>query len=77
MVLGIGNGYNIVGSDAQSISQMVNEVIYLNDGDYALLNKTNFKIYDFNNNEVEREKINIKSNINFLNKDGYNNFMEK
>ena len=38
---------------------MVNEVIYLNDGDYAILNKTNFQIYDLNNNEVKREKINI------------------
>ena len=77
LVLGLGDGYNIVGSDAQSISHMVNEVIYLNDGDYAILNKTNFQIYDFNNNEVEREKINIKSNLNFLNKDGYKHFMEK
>ena len=38
LVLGLGDGYNIVGSDAQSMSQIVNEVIYLNDGDYAILN---------------------------------------
>ena len=43
LVLGLGDGYNIVGSDAQSISHMVNEVIYLNDGDYAILNKTHFQ----------------------------------
>ena len=77
LVLGIGNGYNIVGSDAQSISQMVGEVIYLNDGDYAILNKTNIKIYDSDNKRVERAKINIKSNLNFLNKGGFKHFMEK
>ncbi len=77
LVLGIGDGYNIVGSDAQSISQMVSEVIYLNDGDYAILNKTTIKIFNSNHKRVEREKINIKSNLNFLNKDGFKHFMEK
>ncbi len=77
LVLGLGYGYNIVGSDAQSISQLVNEVIYLNDGDYAILNKTKIQIYDTNNMKVEREKINIKSNYNILSKNGYKHFMEK
>lgn len=77
LVLGIGDGYNIVGSDAQSISQMVSEVIYLNDGDYAILDKAKIQIYNSDHKKIEREKINIKSNLNFLNKDGYKHFMEK
>ncbi len=77
LVLGIGNGFNIVGSDAQSISQMVSEVIYLNDGDYAILNKTDIQIYNSENKKVKRDKINIKSNLNFLSKDGFKHFMEK
>ena len=77
LVLGIGNGYNIVGSDAQSISQLVSEVIYLNDGDYAILNKAKIQIYNSNNKIIKREKINIKSNPNFLNKNGFKHFMEK
>ena len=77
LVLGIGDGYNIVGSDAQSISQMVSEVIYLNDGDYAILDKAKIQIYNSDHKKIQREKINIKSNLNFLNKDGYKHFMEK
>ena len=77
LVLGIGNGFSIVGSDAQSIAQMVGQVIYLNDGDYAILNKTKIQIYNSDNKRVEREKINIKSNLNFLNKNGFKHFMEK
>ena len=77
LVLGIGTGFNIVGSDAQSIAHMVDQVIYLNDGDYAILNKTKLQIYNSNNKKVEREKINIKSNLNFLNKNGFKHFMEK
>ena len=77
LVLGIGEGFNIVGSDAQSISQMVSTVIYLNDGDYAILNKEKIKIFNAENKKVQREKINIKSNLNFLNKDGFKHFMEK
>ncbi len=77
LVLGLGDGFNIVGSDAQSISHLVSEVIYLNDGDYAVLTESEIQIFASDNNKVEREKINIKSNINFLNKDGFRHFMEK
>ncbi len=77
LVLGLGDGYNIVGSDAQSISHLVSEVIYLNDGDYAILNESKIQIFNSDNKRVDREKINIKSNINFLNKDGFRHFMEK
>ena len=77
LVLGLGDGFKVVGSDAQSISQIVSEVIYLDDGDYAFLSASKVEIFDKNNKKVDRKKINITSNVNFLNKDGFKHFMEK
>ncbi len=77
LALGIGENFNLVCSDAQSISTLVNKVIYLEDGDYAFISANKFEIYNQDDKKVFRQMINIKSNFNLINKDGYRHFMEK
>ena len=77
LALGIGENFNVVGSDAQSISSLVKKVIYLEDGDYAFVSADNVEIYNSSDEKVLRHIINIQSDLNFINKDGYRHFMEK
>ena len=37
LAIGLGEGSNFVGSDAQSINHLTNKIIYLEDGDHAII----------------------------------------
>ena len=50
LTIGLGEGSNFVGSDAQSINHLTNKIIYLEDGDYALIKVNNIEIFDKNSN---------------------------
>ncbi len=77
LVIGIGNNYNIIASDVQSISNLIEKVIYLDDGDYALITNKNIIIYDINNKQIKRQSYSVLSDLGVVNKDGYRHFMEK
>ena len=77
LVIGFGNGFNAVGSDAQSISHLVDKVTYLEDGDYALISDSDVKIFDENDNNVDRALVNISLDHGLASKEGYRHFMEK
>ncbi len=77
LAVGIGEGANFVGSDAQSINHLTQKIIYLEDGDYALIKINDIQIYDKNSNVVDRKVINIQSELGTVTKDGYKHFMEK
>ena len=43
LVIGLGENFNVIGSDAQSISNIVKKVIYLEDGDYAVFQEMRYR----------------------------------
>ena len=77
IAIGLGEYSNFVGSDAQSIAHLTKKIIYLEDGDYALLTNNNVNIYDNGSNLVNRQIINVNSEIGLMTKGGYKHFMEK
>ncbi len=77
LIIGLGDNFNVVGSDAHSISHLVDKVIYLEDGDYALITNNNIKIFDDNHNLIKRRIVNIKIDYGLVSKEGYRHFMEK
>ena len=77
IAIGLGEQSNFVGSDAQSISHLTKKIIYLEDGDYALLTNDKINIFDVNSNIVNRQIINVNSQIGLITKGGYKHFMEK
>ena len=77
IVIGLGEGSNFVGSDAQSIAHLTKKIIYLEDGDYALLTSDNVTIYDGHSKVVDRQIVNFNSDIGLITKGGYKHFMEK
>ena len=77
LAIGLGEGANFVGSDAQSINHLTQKIIYLEDGDYALIKINGVEIFDKSSNKIDRKVINIQSEIGLITKGGYKHFMEK
>ena len=77
IAIGLGEHSNFVGSDAQSVAHLTKKIIYLEDGDYALLTNDKVNIFDANSNIVNRQIINVNSEIGLITKGGYKHFMEK
>ena len=77
LAIGLGNKSNFVGSDAHSIDHLTQRIIYLEDGDHALINLDDVQIFNMNDEKVDRKIINIKAEIGLITKGGYRHFMEK
>ena len=77
IAIGLGEQSNFVGSDAQSIRHLTKKIIYLEDGDYALLTPDKVNVFDAKSNIVNRQIINVNSDIGLITKGGYKHFMEK
>ncbi len=77
LAIGLGDKSNFVGSDAHSIDHLTQKIIYLEDGDHALINLEDVQIFNMNDKKVGRKIINIKAEIGLITKGGYRHFMEK
>ena len=79
LILGIGNGENVVASDATAILPLTNSVIHLNDGDMVTVWGDSYEISGFRNDgeKLERKKTKIAWSADAAEKGGYPHFMLK
>ena len=77
LAIGLGDKSNFIGSDSHSIDHLTQRIIYLEDGDHALVETDEVNIFDKNRKKVKRKIINIKAEIGLITKGGYKHFMEK
>ncbi|MFI3286770.1 MAG: glutamine--fructose-6-phosphate transaminase (isomerizing) [Rikenellaceae bacterium] len=80
LVVGIGanNEEFFLGSDASPIIEFTDQVIYLKDGEIAMLRAgEEIKVVDIDNVEVTPEIQSVEMNLGQLEKDGYPHFMLK
>lgn len=54
LAIGVGDGEMYLGSDAMALAPLTNKLIYLEEGDWAVLTKTSVEIFDKDNTPVER-----------------------
>lgn len=54
LAIGIGDEEMYLGSDAMALAPLTNKLIYLEEGDWAVLTQTSVEIFDRDNNPVER-----------------------
>lgn len=78
LVVGIGEGEYFLASDATPIVEYVKDVVYLNDGEIAVINRHKpLKVMNLNNIESKIDIRKLEMNISELEKGGYPHFMLK
>ncbi len=77
IVIGVGNGENIIASDVSALVAHTKDVIYLNDNDIAVVTKDNVEIRNIDNIQVSREISKIEWDVGAAEKGGFEHFMLK
>lgn len=77
LVIGIGDDEMYVGSDAIALAPLTDQLIYLEEGDWAALTRTRVEIYDDQGNPVTRPITRIAVENTRVDKSGHRHFMAK
>ena len=77
LALGIGEDEMYLGSDAMALAQLTTKLIYLEEGDWAILTPTSYEIYDVDDNKVERDITILTGGPAMAEKGNYRHFMLK
>ncbi len=77
LVLGIGFEENFIASDVSALLPVTSRFIYLDEGDFAVLQGTNYQIYDSNSDPKELEISTSQLTADATEKGQYRHFMLK
>ncbi len=77
LVIGIGDGEHFVASDAAAIVRHTRSVVYLEDGEVAVLSRDDFCTTTIDNVQVEKTVHRLTFEIEQIEKAGYEHFMLK
>jgi len=77
LAIGIGEGEMYLGSDAAALNALSNKIIFLEEGDWAVLTKDDYKIFDKTDEPVTRDITIISGGPAMAEKGNYRHFMLK
>lgn len=77
LLIGIGDDYNLVASDASPMIEYTNKFIELGDKEYGYIEKTSYKIFDFDGKEVSKKLISKDISLVKHDLNGYEHYMLK
>jgi glucosamine--fructose-6-phosphate aminotransferase (isomerizing) len=77
LLIGIGEGENFIASDASAILSHTRHVVYLDDGDIAVVTKDGYKVLDLESTVHEKPVTRIDWDLAQIERGGYPHFMLK
>jgi len=77
LAIGVGDKEMYAGSDAMALAQLTTQLIYLEEGDWAILSKDSYDIFDEQDRPVERPITIISGGPAMAEKGNYRHFMLK
>ncbi|MFP4644899.1 MAG: glutamine--fructose-6-phosphate transaminase (isomerizing) [Spirochaetales bacterium] len=77
LVLGIGDGEMLLASDVTAMLEHTKQVIYIEDGEIVRVTADDHHTTDIRDNPVSREVQTIEWELDEIEKNGWNHFMEK
>ncbi|KAF1716976.1 glutamine--fructose-6-phosphate transaminase (isomerizing) [Pseudoxanthomonas yeongjuensis] len=77
LLVGLGEGENFIASDVSAIIQATRRVIFLEEGDTAEVSREGVRVFDGDNNEIQREVHVSDVSLASLELGPYRHFMQK
>ncbi len=77
LIIGVGDGEHFVASDAAAIIPYTRHVVYLEDGEIAVLTKDRFETKTIDNVDIVKQVHKVTFEIEEIEKGGYDHFMLK
>ena len=77
LVIGLGENENIIASDVAPLLAYTRNIIYLEDGEYAVVDQNRVSLFDQKDQPIEREPKKILWDAVMAEKEGYRHYMLK
>ncbi len=77
LLLGIGNGENFVASDGSPFIEHTRQVVYLNDGEMAVVRADRYEVMSILGAPITKEVHELEGSLEEIEKGGYDHFMLK
>jgi glucosamine--fructose-6-phosphate aminotransferase (isomerizing) len=77
LTVGYGDGENYLGSDAIAVAPWTQRIAYLEEGDWAAVRPASIRIFDRDNQRVEREIVESGASSAPIEKGNYRHYMQK
>ncbi|GMR25477.1 MAG: glutamine--fructose-6-phosphate transaminase (isomerizing) [Ignavibacteria bacterium] len=77
LVVGLGENENFIASDVSALLSYTKQIVYLDDGELAVITKDGFTVKTISDKEIQKEVHEISMSLDEIDKSGYHHFMLK
>ncbi|MCZ6703511.1 MAG: glutamine--fructose-6-phosphate transaminase (isomerizing) [Ignavibacteria bacterium] len=77
LVVGLGENENFIASDVSALLSYTKQIVYLDDGELAVITKDGFTVKTIADKEIQKEVHEISMSLEEIDKGGYPHFMLK
>ncbi|MFY0698359.1 MAG: glutamine--fructose-6-phosphate transaminase (isomerizing) [Balneola sp.] len=77
LLLGVGKGEMLIASDASAVAEYTDQVVYLDDGEIAVIKKDGYQVHNLNDDSLTKEVHELALSLEEIEKGGYEFFMHK